>query len=113
MEYRFLGGSGFRVPVLTFGTGTFGGKGELFSAWGNIGVTEAKRLVSICLDAGVTMFDSADGYSDGMAEEILGKAIAGKRDQVFIPRRRRFVSATDQTMSVRRDSIWFARSTGH
>jgi len=84
MEYRFLGGSGFRVPVLTFGTGTFGGKGKLFSAWGNIGVAEAKRLVSICLDAGVTMFDSADGYSDGMAEEILGKAIAGQRDQVLI-----------------------------
>src|SRR5215831_8974573 len=84
MEYRFLGGSGFKVPVLTFGTGTFGGKGKLFSAWGNTGVPEAKRLVSICLDAGVTMFDSADGYSDGMAEEILGKAIAGLRDQVLI-----------------------------
>jgi aryl-alcohol dehydrogenase-like predicted oxidoreductase len=84
MEYRFLGGSGFRVPVLTFGTGTFGGKGNLFSAWGNVGVAEAKRLVSICLDAGVTMFDSADGYSDGLAEEILGKAIAGQRDQVLI-----------------------------
>jgi aryl-alcohol dehydrogenase-like predicted oxidoreductase len=84
MEYRFLGGSGLRVPVITFGTGTFGGKGELFSAWGNSGVTEAKRLVRICLDAGVTMFDSADGYSDGMAEEILGKAVAGKRDQVLI-----------------------------
>ncbi len=84
MEYRFLGGSGLRVPVLTFGTGTFGGKGELFSAWGNSGVAEAKRLVRICLDAGVSMFDSADGYSDGMAEEILGKAIAGRRDQVLI-----------------------------
>ncbi len=84
MEYRFLGGSGLRVPVLTFGTGTFGGKGKLFSAWGDVGVAEAKRLVSICLDAGVTMFDSADGYSDGMAEEILGKAIAGRRDRVLI-----------------------------
>ncbi|MGH7969880.1 MAG: aldo/keto reductase [Limisphaerales bacterium] len=84
MEYRFLGGSGLRVPVLTLGTGTFGGKGDLFSAWGNSGVAEAKRLVRICLDAGVTMFDSADGYSDGMAEEILGKAIAGRREQVLI-----------------------------
>jgi aryl-alcohol dehydrogenase-like predicted oxidoreductase len=84
MEYRFLGGSGFRVPVLTLGTGTFGGKGELFSAWGNTGVPEAKRLVDICLDAGLTMFDSADVYSDGIAEEILGQAIAGRRDKVLI-----------------------------
>ena len=84
MEYRLLGDSGFKVPVLTLGTGTFGGKGELFSAWGNSGVPEARRLVDICLDAGLTMFDSADGYSDGMAEEILGKAIAGRRDKVLI-----------------------------
>lgn len=69
---------------MTFGTGTFGGKGKLFSAWGDTGVAEAKRLVRMCLDAGVTMFDSADGYSDGMAEEILGKTIAGRRDQVLI-----------------------------
>jgi aryl-alcohol dehydrogenase-like predicted oxidoreductase len=72
------------VPALTFGTGTFGGKGKLFSAWGNSGVPEAKRLVDICLDAGLNMFDSADGYSDGMAEEILGKAIARRRDKVLI-----------------------------
>ena len=84
MEYRFLGGSGFRVPVLTLGTGTFGGRGELFSAWGDSGASEARRLVDICLDAGLTMFDSADIYSDGMAEEILGKAIAGRRDKVLI-----------------------------
>lgn len=84
MEYRLLGGSGFKVPVLTLGTGTFGGKGELFSAWGNSGVPEARRLVDICLDTGLNMFDSADGYSDGMAEEILGKAIAGRRDKVLI-----------------------------
>lgn len=84
MDYRLLGGSGFKVPVLTLGTGTFGGKGQLFSAWGNSGVPEAKRLVDICLDNGLTMFDSADGYSDGMAEEILGKAIAGRRDKVLI-----------------------------
>ena len=84
MEYRQLGGSGFKVPVLTLGTGTFGGKGELFSAWGNSGVPEATRLVDISLEAGLTMFDSADVYSAGMAEEILGKAIAGRRDQVLI-----------------------------
>jgi len=84
MEYRQLGGSGFKVPVLTLGTGTFGGKGELFSAWGNSGVPEATRLVDISLEAGLTMFDSADVYSDGLAEEILGKAIAGRRDKVLI-----------------------------
>src|SRR5215467_4802312 len=84
MEYRQLGGSGFMVPVLTLGTGTFGGKGELFSAWGNTGVPEATRLVDICLDAGLTMFDSADVYSQGMAEEILGKAVAGRRGKVLI-----------------------------
>jgi aryl-alcohol dehydrogenase-like predicted oxidoreductase len=84
MEYRQLGGSGFKVPVLTLGTGTFGGKGDLFSAWGNTGVPEATRLVDISLEAGLTMFDSADIYSDGVAEEILGKAIAGRRDKVLI-----------------------------
>jgi len=84
MEYRQLGGSGFKVPVLTLGTGTFGGKGELFAAWGNSGVPEATRLVDICLEAGLTMFDSADIYSAGLAEEILGKAIAGRRDKVLI-----------------------------
>ena len=84
MEYRQLGGSGFKVPVLTLGTGTFGGKGELFAAWGNSGVPEATRLVDICLEAGLNMFDSADVYSAGMAEEILGKAVAGRRDKVLI-----------------------------
>ena len=84
MEYRYLGGSGFRVPVLTFGTGTFGGHGELFKAFGATEVKEATRLVDICLDAGLNMFDSADGYSAGQADEILGKAIAGRRDKVLI-----------------------------
>jgi aryl-alcohol dehydrogenase-like predicted oxidoreductase len=81
MEYRQLGGSGFKVPVLTFGTGTFGGG---IRAWGASGIPEATRLVDICLDAGLNMFDSADVYSHGLAEEILGKAIAGRRDQVLI-----------------------------
>ena len=84
MEHRLLGGSGLKVPVLTFGTGTFGGQGDLFSAWGNSRVAEAKRLVDVCLDAGLTMFDSADIYSSGLAEEILGQAIAGRRDKVLI-----------------------------
>jgi aryl-alcohol dehydrogenase-like predicted oxidoreductase len=84
MEYRQLGGSGLKVPVLSFGTGTFGGKGELFKAWGASDVSEATRLVDVCLDAGLTMFDTADVYSKGAAEEILGAAIKGRRDRVLI-----------------------------
>ncbi len=84
MDYRLLGGSGFKVPVLTLGTGTFGGGNELFKAFGGSGVEEATRLVDISLEAGLTMFDSADIYSGGLAEEILGKAIAGRRDKVLI-----------------------------
>jgi aryl-alcohol dehydrogenase-like predicted oxidoreductase len=84
MEYRQLGGSGFKVPVLSLGTGTFGGGNEFFRAWGASDVAEATRLVDICLEAGLTMFDSADIYSGGMAEEILGQAIKGRRDQVLI-----------------------------
>src|SRR5277367_2999685 len=94
MEYRQLGGSGFKVPVLTLGTGTFGGKGDLFSAWGNSGVPEATRLVDISLEAGMNMFDSADVYSSGLAEEILGKAIAGRRDQVIISTKATFRSGS-------------------
>jgi aryl-alcohol dehydrogenase-like predicted oxidoreductase len=84
MEYRLLGGSGFKVPELTFGTGTFGGGNDFFNAWGGSDAKEATRLVDICLDAGVTMFDSADNYSDGRSEEVLGQAIKGRRDQVLI-----------------------------
>ncbi len=84
MDYRPLGRSGFKVPVLSLGTGTFGGEGPLFSAWGSSDVTEATRLIDIALDAGVTMFDSADVYSGGAAEEILGAALKGRRDRVLI-----------------------------
>jgi aryl-alcohol dehydrogenase-like predicted oxidoreductase len=84
MEHRQLGGSGLMVPALTLGTGTFGGANEFFKAWGASDVAEATRLVDICLEAGVSMFDSADGYSGGMAEEILGQAIKGRRDKVLI-----------------------------
>jgi aryl-alcohol dehydrogenase-like predicted oxidoreductase len=84
MDYRFLGASGFKVPVLSFGAGTFGGKGPLFSAWGRTDTAEAVRLVDICLDAGVNLFDTADVYSDGQSERILGAAIAGRRSQVIL-----------------------------
>jgi aryl-alcohol dehydrogenase-like predicted oxidoreductase len=84
MEFRRLGASGFKVPVLTFGTGTFGGKGEFFKAWGGMQVEEAARMVDVCLEAGVTMFDSADIYSGGESESVLGGAIKGRREKVLI-----------------------------
>ena len=84
MEYRQLGASGLRVPVLSFGTGTFGGSGPLFGAWGTSDVDEARRLIDICLEAGVNLFDTADVYSDGASERVLGEAIKGRRDQVLI-----------------------------
>ena len=84
MEYRQLGSSGLRVPALSFGAGTFGGKGPLFSAWGQSDAADARRLLDICLDAGVTLFDTADVYSSGASEEILGEAIRSRRDAVLI-----------------------------
>ncbi|MEV4126533.1 aldo/keto reductase [Nocardia sp. NPDC049707] len=84
MEYRRLGASGLLVPALSFGAGTFGGRGELFSAWGDTDAEQARRLVDISLEAGVTMFDTADVYSDGASEEVLGAAIKGRRDQLLL-----------------------------
>lgn len=84
MEYRRLGASGLVVPALSFGAGTFGGRGELFGAWGDTDVDQARRLVDIGLDAGVTMFDTADVYSDGASEEVLGAAIRGRRDRLLL-----------------------------
>lgn len=83
MESR-LGGSGLKVPGLTLGTGTFGGSGEFFNAFGDVDVAGAKRLVDIAMDAGAVMFDSADVYSNGRAEEILGAALKGRRDRALI-----------------------------
>ena len=84
MEYRKVGGSDLQVSVLTLGTATFGGANEFFRAWGETDAAEATSLVDISLDAGVTLFDSADAYSNGLAEEILGKAIAGRRNRLLI-----------------------------
>lgn len=84
MEYRLLGHSGLRVPVLSFGTATFGGGDAFFRAWGQTEVQEAKRLVDICLEAGANLFDTADCYSNGLAEEILAKAIDGRRHDLLI-----------------------------
>ena len=84
MEYRQLGNSGLRVPVLSFGTATFGGGNDFFKAWGSTEVAEASRMVRLCLDHGVNLFDTANVYSTGASEEILGKAVSGLRDQVLI-----------------------------
>src|SRR5512142_3079575 len=84
MEQRQLGRSGLMVPLLTFGTGTFGGTGDFFKNWGSTQGKEAARLVDLCLDAGITMFDSADVYSAGRSEEILGEAISGKRNRLLL-----------------------------
>ena len=84
MEYRRLGASGLRVPALSFGTATFGGAGDFFKAWGSTDAGGAARLIGICLDHGGSLFDSADVYSAGLAEEILGAAIKGKRERLLI-----------------------------
>lgn len=95
MEYRLLGGSGLKVPVLSFGTATFGGQGDFFKAWGSSDVAEASRLVDICLEAGITMFDTADVYSRGRSEEILGEALAGRRDKALISTKSTFGMSDD------------------
>lgn len=84
MEHRQLGRSGLKVPVLSLGTGTFGGVGNMFSKWGSTDVAEATRLVDVCLEAGLNFFDTADVYSSGASEEILGQAVKGRRDDVLI-----------------------------
>ncbi|AWN38543.1 aldo/keto reductase [Methylobacterium radiodurans] len=84
MEYRQLGRSGLTVPVLSFGTATFGGTNEFFQRWGQTDVAEATRMVDLCLDSGVNFFDTADIYSQGASEEVLGQALKGKRDRVLI-----------------------------
>lgn len=95
MEYRTLGKSGLKVPVLSLGTGTFGGKGELFQKWGTTDTKEATRMVDICLEHNLNLFDTADLYSDGMAEEILGQAIKGRRDKVLISTKATFKMGED------------------
>jgi aryl-alcohol dehydrogenase-like predicted oxidoreductase len=84
MEQRRLGKSGLMVPVLSFGTATFGGSGEFFKAWGSTDVAQAKRLIDLCMENGLNFFDSANGYSQGAAEEILGQAIQGKRHELLL-----------------------------
>jgi aryl-alcohol dehydrogenase-like predicted oxidoreductase len=84
MEYRQLGYSGLKVSALSFGAATFGGGTEFFRAWGSTEVDEARKMVDLCLEAGVNLFDTADIYSNGLSEQVLGKAIEGKRHQLLI-----------------------------
>ena len=84
MEYRRLGASGLNVPLISLGAATFGGTSEFFRAWGSTDVATARRMIDVCLDAGVTMFDTADVYSNGASEEVLGEALKGRRDKVLI-----------------------------
>jgi aryl-alcohol dehydrogenase-like predicted oxidoreductase len=92
MDYRQLGHSGLMVPVLSLGTGTFGGTDAFFERWGQTDVAEATRMVDLCLDAGVNFFDTADIYSQGAAEEILGRAIRGRRERCLISTKATFPS---------------------
>jgi aryl-alcohol dehydrogenase-like predicted oxidoreductase len=94
MEFRTLGGSGLKVPALALGTGTFGGAGEFFKGFGATDVVEATRLVDVCLEAGLNLFDSADIYSGGLAEEILGKALKGRRAKALISTKGTFRNGT-------------------
>jgi aryl-alcohol dehydrogenase-like predicted oxidoreductase len=84
MEHRRLGASGFKVPALSLGTGTFGGGNQFFAAWGSTNADGARNLIDICLESGLNMFDTADIYSRGLAEQVLGQAIAGRRDKVLV-----------------------------
>jgi aryl-alcohol dehydrogenase-like predicted oxidoreductase len=84
MEYRRLGRSGLSAPVLAFGTATFGGSTDFFAKWGQTDVVEASRLIDICLDAGINLFDTADAYSRGAAEEILGKTLGKRRPRTLV-----------------------------
>jgi aryl-alcohol dehydrogenase-like predicted oxidoreductase len=99
VEYRLLGGSGLKVPVLGFGVATFGGSSEFFRKWGATELAEARRMVDMCMEAGVNLFDVADVYSTGMAEDILGEAIAGRRDKMLLSTKSTF-RMSDETNDI-------------
>ena len=95
MEFRQLGKSGLKVPVFSMGTATFGAGSEAFQAFGKTDVAAATRIVDICLDAGVTMFDSADIYHEGQSEEVLGKALGKRRHRALISTKATFKMGPD------------------
>ncbi|RZA16096.1 MAG: aldo/keto reductase [Proteobacteria bacterium] len=96
MEYRKFLGSGFQVPLLSYGTATFGGKGEFFKAWGSTDVKEASRLIDICIEHGANFLDSANIYSQGLSEEILGEALKGRRQKVILSTKASFTMGQGQ-----------------
>ena len=102
MEYRRVGRSGLVVSELSFGAATFGASGDFFGAWADTGVDEAREMVDMCLDAGITLFDTADVYSDGASETVLGRALDGRRDRALISTRRR--SAPRASISIQPSS---------
>jgi aryl-alcohol dehydrogenase-like predicted oxidoreductase len=102
MEYRLLGGSGLKVSALSFGAATFGGTNEFFKAWGSTEVDEARRLLDICFDAGINLFDTANGYSDGGSEEVLGAALQGRRDKALISTKAYFPTGDGPTTAAPR-----------
>lgn len=100
MEYRKLGNSGLQIPVLSLGTGTFGGTNEFFQRWGQTDVKEASRLIDICFDRGINFFDTANVYSQGASEEVLGKALKGRRDKTIISTKGRVMERTKEVHHV-------------
>src|SRR6478735_10906272 len=84
MESRNLGKSGLKAPVVSLGTGTFAGTNEFFKRWGHTDAKEATRLVDISIERGINFFDTANVYSQGASEEVLGEAIKGRRQKVIV-----------------------------
>lgn len=95
MEYRRVGDSDLVVSELSLGAATFGGTGEFFGAWGDTGVNQARAMVDLSLEAGINLFDTADVYSDGASEEVLGAALRGRRDDVLISTKAALPTAPD------------------
>lgn len=84
MNYHNLGQSGLQVSEFGFGVGTFGGQGPIFSAWGQASLNDAQRMIDLCIDQGVNYFDTADAYSNGASEQMLGALLQSKRQEVII-----------------------------
>jgi len=101
MEYRRVGNSGLVVSELSLGTATFAGVGDFFGAWGNTDVDQARKFIELSLEAGVNFVDTADVYSDGAAEEVLGQALRGHRDEVLISTKASLPTGVDDWGSAR------------
>jgi aryl-alcohol dehydrogenase-like predicted oxidoreductase len=106
MEYRKLGGSGLMVPALTFGTATFGGGNDFFKKWGDTDVSEARSMIDAAMEMGCNLFDTADAYSAGLSEQILGGAIAGRREKLLLATKTGMaMDSSPNSMGTSRDKI--------